>query len=76
MVTCSDSSGFVHDPNGINAEKHAFLLRLKNLTRGRISEYADAFPGAVFTPVDTALDHNPLWKVRAEGMGLDRAVKP
>ncbi len=48
VVTLSDSSGFIHDPDGINAEKLAFVMDLKNVRRGRISEYADEFKGASF----------------------------
>ena len=43
VVTASDSSGFIHDPDGIDAEKLAFLMELKNKKRGRIKEYADRF---------------------------------
>ena len=43
VVTASDSSGFVHDPDGIDADKLAFLMELKNKKRGRIKEYADRF---------------------------------
>ena len=43
VVTASDSSGFIHDPDGINADKLAFLMELKNKKRGRIKEYADRF---------------------------------
>ncbi len=49
VVTLSDSSGFIHDPEGINAEKLAYVQELKNVKRGRISEYADQFKGATFT---------------------------
>ena len=47
VVTMSDSSGFVYDKDGINAEKLAFIMDLKNNKRGRIKEYADKF-GAEF----------------------------
>ena len=40
-VTLSDSSGFIHDPDGIDPEKLAWVLDLKNVRRGRISEYAE-----------------------------------
>ncbi len=40
VVTMSDSNGFIYDPNGIDAEKLAFVMHLKNVKRGRISEYA------------------------------------
>jgi glutamate dehydrogenase (NADP+) len=65
-VTLSDSTGYIYDEAGINREKLAFVMDLKNNRRGRISEYADKFKGAVFTPADPALDHNPLWNHKAE----------
>ncbi len=43
VVTLSDSNGFVYDPQGITAEKLAFAMELKNVKRGRISEYAAKF---------------------------------
>ncbi|MEA1896161.1 MAG: NADP-specific glutamate dehydrogenase [Bacteroidota bacterium] len=43
VVTLSDSSGFIYDPNGIDAEKLAFAMELKNIKRGRIKEYADKY---------------------------------
>ncbi len=43
VVTLSDSSGYIHDPNGIDADKLAFVLNLKNVKRGRIKEYADNY---------------------------------
>lgn len=64
-VTCSDSSGYIYDEAGIDREKLAFLLELKNVKRGRISEYADKFKSAVFTPVDKAKGFNPLWDHKA-----------
>jgi glutamate dehydrogenase (NADP+) len=42
-VTLSDSNGTVHDPDGIDDEKLAFVMELKNVRRGRIKEYADKF---------------------------------
>ena len=60
-VTLSDSGGYIYDEAGIDRDKLAFVLELKNLTRGRISEYADKYPSAVYTPVDAAKDFNPLW---------------
>ncbi|MFP4500958.1 MAG: NADP-specific glutamate dehydrogenase [Candidatus Hydrogenedentota bacterium] len=47
-VTLSDSSGFIHDPDGVDAEKLKFVMDLKNVRRGRIKEYADQFPAATF----------------------------
>jgi len=43
VVTLSDSSGYIFDPDGIDAEKLAFVMHLKNVKRGRIKEYADKF---------------------------------
>jgi glutamate dehydrogenase (NADP+) len=65
-VTASDSAGFIYDEEGINREKLAFIIELKNVRRGRISEYAEKFPGAVYTPVDPKLDFNPLWDRKAQ----------
>src|SRR5436190_11832764 len=65
-VTLSDSTGFIYDEEGITREKLAFVMELKNIRRGRISEYADKFKGAVFTPANPTLDHNPLWNHNAE----------
>ncbi|MFQ5351038.1 MAG: glutamate dehydrogenase, partial [Thermoanaerobaculia bacterium] len=42
-ITLSDSGGCVHDPDGIDSEKLAWVMELKNVRRGRISEYADEF---------------------------------
>jgi glutamate dehydrogenase (NADP+) len=42
-VTLSDSNGTVYDPDGIDSEKLAFVLELKNVRRGRIKEYADKY---------------------------------
>jgi glutamate dehydrogenase (NADP+) len=65
-VTMSDSTGYIFDEAGITREKLAFVMDLKNARRGRISEYADKFKGAVFTPVNLKLDYNPLWNHKAE----------
>ncbi len=43
VVTASDSGGFIHDPDGIDAEKLEWLKDLKEVRRGRISEYAEHF---------------------------------
>ncbi len=65
-VTLSDSSGWIHDPKGINREKLAFVMELKNMRRGRIKEYAEKFTGVTYTPTDPSLDHNPLWDIKAD----------
>ena len=48
VVTLSDSSGFIHDPDGIDLEKLAFVKELKEVRRGRISEYVKQYPNATF----------------------------
>jgi glutamate dehydrogenase (NADP+) len=48
-VTMSDSGGFIHDPDGINEDRLAFVKALKNERRGRLSEYADEY-GVKFYP--------------------------
>lgn len=63
VVTMSDSGGFIHDPDGINAEKLAWVKELKEERRGRISEYVEQYPNATYhegkrpwsVPVDVAL---------------------
>jgi len=65
-VTLSDSGGFVHDPDGIDTEKLAWVMDLKNERRGRIMAYAERFPTATFTPADPSDDHNALWEVPAD----------
>ncbi len=61
-LTMSDSSGFVFDPDGIDAEKLAFVMELKNVRRARIAAYADKYPRAIYTP-SSGGDANPLWAV-------------
>jgi glutamate dehydrogenase (NADP+) len=65
VVTLSDSSGHIYDEQGIDAYKLTFVKRLKNIRRGRIREYIDQFPQAVFTPAGPGQTANPLWRHRA-----------
>jgi len=65
-VTLSDSNGFVHDPDGIDREKLAWVMELKNVRRGRIKDYADKWKGARYVPTDPMQDSNPMWEIRAE----------
>jgi glutamate dehydrogenase (NADP+) len=65
-VTVSDSNGVIFDPDGINREKLAFVIELKNVKRGRIREYADQYKKAIFMPTDMKMDHNPLWNIKAD----------
>ncbi len=65
-VTLSDSDGAIHDPQGIDREKLAWVMHLKNVRRGRIKEYAERFKGATYVPADHRLDVNPLWDIAAD----------
>jgi len=62
-VTFSDSSGWIHDPEGIDREKLAWVMDLKNNRRGRISEYVKQFPSATFTASAPEPAVNGLWGV-------------
>jgi len=53
VLTLSDSEGYIHDPEGIDQEKLAYVMELKNVQRGRISAYAAKYPKAVFVPGKT-----------------------
>jgi len=66
VLTLSDSSGYIYDPEGIDAQKLAYVKRLKNLKRGRIREYVDKYSETTYTEADTTLDYNPLWSHRAD----------
>ena len=48
IYTMSDSSGYIFDPEGVNSDKLAFIMDLKNVKRGRIIEYINEFPNAKF----------------------------
>lgn len=48
VVTMSDSSGYIHDDEGISTEKLSFIMNLKNVKRGRINEYVSKYPSASF----------------------------
>ncbi len=48
VVTLSDSNGYIFDSEGISAEKLAYVMELKNVRYGRIKEYAEEYPGAVY----------------------------
>ncbi len=48
VVTLSDSGGYIYDSEGLNEEKLAFVMNLKNVKRGRISEYINHYPAAKY----------------------------
>ncbi len=64
-LTMSDSGGFVHDPDGIDEEKLAWVMELKNERRGRIAEYAAQFPRASFHAADRGGADNAMWAIPA-----------
>lgn len=65
-ITASDSSGYIVDEEGIDTEKLEFIKEIKNLNRGRISEYLEKYPNAKYEEVDSKQDSNPLWKIKAD----------
>ena len=65
-VTLSDSGGYIYDEEGIDRDKLAWIMELKNERRGRISEYAEKFSNAVYTATDASADHNVLWDHNAD----------
>jgi glutamate dehydrogenase (NADP+) len=48
VLTMSDSGGYIHDADGIDADKLAFIMELKNVKRGRISEYVNTYSSATY----------------------------
>ena len=66
VVTISDSDGCIYDEAGFNDEKLAFLLELKNVRRGRVSEYAQKFKGSVYTKRDKSIGYDVLWNYKAD----------
>ncbi len=65
VVTLSDSSGMIYDEKGIDREKLEYVKLLKNVMRGRISEYAEKYPGVVYIPRKGGTP-NPVWDIRAD----------
>ena len=79
VVSLSDSNGSIYDPAGLDEEKLAYVLELKNIKRGRIKEYAERFPGVTYMegrrpwsiPCDIALPcatQNEIEKEDAEAL--------
>ena len=60
VVTLSDSEGYIYDADGIDADKLAFVMELKNVKRGRISEYANVYSTAKF------IAGKRPWEVKAD----------
>ncbi|HYK89673.1 MAG TPA: NADP-specific glutamate dehydrogenase [Acidobacteriota bacterium] len=66
VVTLSDSNGYIYDPEGVNRKKLDFVMDLKNVRRGRIKEYAEAFKSAAYTPFDPKQSYSPMWNHKAD----------
>ena len=60
VITLSDSSGYIYDEEGIDEKKLAFVMDLKNVKRGRISEYVERYPKAKFVKGKTP------WAIKCE----------
>ena len=65
-VTLSDSGGYIYDEEGIDRDKLAFVMDLKNVRRGRIKEYAEKYSSAVYTEINPSADHNGIWDHNAD----------
>lgn len=65
-VTFSDSSGHVYDEQGVDREKLNYIMQLKNFRRGRVKEYVEKYPNAIYTVLDTKNEKNPLWEHEAQ----------
>ena len=65
-ITLSDSGGYIYDEEGIDRDKLAFVMDLKNVRRGRIKEYAEKYSAAVYTETDPNADHNGIWDHKAD----------
>lgn len=66
VIAMSDSGGCVHDKAGIDEEKLAWIMDLKNKRRGRIKEFADEFKGVEYIASKKSDDHNPIWALDAD----------
>jgi glutamate dehydrogenase (NADP+) len=66
VVTLSDSSGYIYDEQGLDASKLKFVMDLKNVRRGRIKDYVETYPQAVYTVTDASTGHNGLWDHKAD----------
>ncbi len=66
VVTISDSNGVIIDNDGIDEEKLEWVKVLKNVRRGRISEYIKKYPTATYIPRTGNEEYNELWNVKAD----------
>ena len=66
VLTFSDSSGFIVDEEGIDKQKLALVMDLKNVKRGRIKEYVNKHPKATYQATESGAKCNPLWQVKCD----------
>lgn len=66
VLTLSDSNGYIYDEAGIDREKLAFVMDLKNVRRGRMKEYTEKYKSATYAAIDPNGDFNPLWNHKAD----------
>ena len=66
VITLSDSGGFIVDRDGIDTEKLAWVMELKNVKRGRIREYTEKYKSAKYADTDHSASCNPLWQVKCD----------
>jgi glutamate dehydrogenase (NADP+) len=67
VITFSDSSGYIYDPDGVDSEKLAWLKELKNVRRGGLREFAAQYPSTEYSPVESGgLDESPIWGHKAD----------
>jgi len=66
VLTLSDSTGIIYDEQGLDPDKLAFVKDLKNVRRGRLAEYGERYPEAIYVPRDPLSDQNPVWSYPAD----------
>lgn len=65
-LTLSDSDGYIYDEAGVDKDKLAFVMELKNHRRGRIKEYANQYRTATYVKADSSKGFNSLWNHKAD----------
>jgi glutamate dehydrogenase (NADP+) len=66
VLTFSDSTGFIVDEEGIDRGKLEFVMKLKNVDRGRIQEYAGKYKSATYQATTPGDAFNPMWNVKCD----------
>jgi glutamate dehydrogenase (NADP+) len=65
-ISASDSNGSIYDEAGLDQQKLAYIMELKNVRRGRIAEYVQRYPGAAYTPFAAGATYSPQWNIKAD----------